>query len=108
MAAFPPPRSRPRRRRRARPSLPGGSRCRRCREHCRKCRRMWVKPSLKIAVAGLGTVGAGTLQLLERQAEKLAMRAGRRIVVAAVSARDRLRDRGADLSAARWYDDAAA
>ncbi|HYM73630.1 MAG TPA: homoserine dehydrogenase [Stellaceae bacterium] len=69
---------------------------------------MWVKPSLKIAVAGLGTVGAGTLQLLERQAEKLAMRAGRRIVVAAVSARDRLRDRGADLSAARWYDDAAA
>ncbi|MBO0739621.1 MAG: homoserine dehydrogenase [Alphaproteobacteria bacterium] len=63
---------------------------------------------LKIAVAGLGTVGAGTLQLLERQAELLAQRAGRRIVVAAVSARERRRDRGIDLSAVRWYEDAAA
>jgi homoserine dehydrogenase len=67
-----------------------------------------VKPPLKIAVAGLGTVGAGTLQLLERQAEILAQRAGRRIVVAAVSARDRRRDRGVELSAVRWYEDAAA
>ena len=38
----------------------------------------------------------------------LAERAGRRIVVAAVSARDRRRDRGVDLSAVRWYEDAAA
>ena len=67
-----------------------------------------VKPPLKIAVAGLGTVGAGTLQVLERQAELLAQRAGRRIVVAAVSARDRRRDRGVGLSAVRWYEDAAA
>ncbi len=67
-----------------------------------------MKPPLKIAVAGLGTVGAGTLQLLQRQAELLAGRAGRRIVVAAVSARDRRRDRGVELSAARWYEDAAA
>jgi homoserine dehydrogenase len=63
---------------------------------------------LKIAVAGLGTVGAGTLRLLDRQAELLAQRAGRRLVVAAVSARDRRRDRGVDLSAVRWYEDAAA
>jgi homoserine dehydrogenase len=67
-----------------------------------------VKPPLKIAVAGLGTVGAGILQLLDRQAELLAQRAGRRIVVAAVSSRDRRRDRGVDLSAVRWYEDAAA
>jgi homoserine dehydrogenase len=67
-----------------------------------------VKPPLKIAVAGLGTVGAGTLQLLERQADRLALRADRRIIVTAVSARDRRRDRGADLSAVRWYEDAAA
>jgi homoserine dehydrogenase len=67
-----------------------------------------VKPPLRIAVAGLGTVGAGTLQLLDRRAELLAQRAGRRIVVAAVSARDRRRDRGVDLSAVRWYEDAAA
>ncbi|HEX3953458.1 MAG TPA: homoserine dehydrogenase [Stellaceae bacterium] len=67
-----------------------------------------MKPALKIAVAGLGTVGAGTLQLLERQAELLATRAGRRILVTAVSARDRRRDRGVDLSAARWYEDPVA
>src|SRR3954464_9118888 len=67
-----------------------------------------MQPALKIAVAGLGTVGAATLQLLERQAEPVGLRAGRRIVVAAVSARDRRRDRGIDLSAVRWYEDAAA
>jgi homoserine dehydrogenase len=67
-----------------------------------------VKPPLKIAVAGLGTVGGGTLQLLQRQAELLALRGGRRLVVTAVSARDRRRDRGVDLSAVRWYEDAAA
>jgi homoserine dehydrogenase len=67
-----------------------------------------MTPALKIAVAGLGTVGAGTLQLLERQAELVATRAGRRIIVTAVSARDRRRDRGVDLSAARWYEDAVA
>jgi homoserine dehydrogenase len=63
---------------------------------------------LKIAVAGLGTVGAGTVQLLQRQADHLTLRAGRPLVVTAVSARDKSRDRGADLSAARWYDDAVA
>ena len=67
-----------------------------------------MKPPLKIAVAGLGTVGAGILKLLQDQAELLAERAGRRLVVSAVSARDRRRDRGVELSAVRWYEDAAA
>jgi homoserine dehydrogenase len=67
-----------------------------------------VKPPFKIAIAGLGTVGSGVLQLLDRQADLLTQRAGRRIVVAAVSARDRRRDRGVDLSPVRWYEDAAA
>jgi len=67
-----------------------------------------MKTPLKIAIAGLGTVGAGVVQLLDRQAELLATRAGRRLVVTAVSARDRRRDRGVDLSAVRWYEDAVA
>jgi len=67
-----------------------------------------VTPALKIAIAGLGTVGAGTLTLLERQAELVRVRAGRPIVVAAVSARDRHKDRGVDLSRVRWYDDPVA
>ncbi|HET7594420.1 MAG TPA: homoserine dehydrogenase [Stellaceae bacterium] len=63
---------------------------------------------LKIAVAGLGTVGAGTVQLLQRNADLLERRSGRRLVVAAVAARDKRRDRGVDLSAVRWYGDAVA
>jgi len=67
-----------------------------------------VKQPLRIAVAGLGTVGAGTLDLLHRNAELLQRRAGRRLLLAAVSARDRQRDRGVDLSGVRWFGDAAA
>src|SRR6267154_2543290 len=100
-------RFRPRRRRRMPAARPIASRFSCCHDDDRD-RTILVKPALKIAVAGLGTVGAGTLQLLARQAELLAVRAGRRIVVAAVSARDRRRDRGVDLSAVRWYEDAVA
>jgi len=67
-----------------------------------------LKPPLRIAIAGLGTVGAGTLQLLQRNAELVERRAGRRLVVSAVAARSRARDRGVDLGNARWFDDAAA
>ena len=59
---------------------------------------------LKIAVAGLGTVGAGLVRLLRQQAELLESRCSRRLEVTAVSARDRDRDRGVDLSQARWFD----
>jgi homoserine dehydrogenase len=65
-----------------------------------------VKP-LKIAIAGLGTVGAGLVKLLSDQAELVAARAGRPITVAAVSARDKSRERGITLAAdVAWYDDA--
>ena len=60
---------------------------------------------LKIAIAGLGTVGVGALELLEEQASLLTMRCGRSLQVTAVSARDRARDRGVDLSAYQWFDD---
>ena len=62
--------------------------------------------TLRIGVAGLGTVGVGTVRLLAEHADLLAQRCGRRLEVAAVSARERNRDRGVDVSAARWYDDA--
>jgi len=66
-----------------------------------------IRP-LSIGVAGLGTVGAGVLKLLTENAEVVAARAGRPVVVSAVSARDRTRDRGVPLSALRWYDDPVA
>src|SRR6185437_8911112 len=67
-----------------------------------------AKPPLRIAIAGLGTVGAGAVRLLRRNAELLAQRGGRELVIAAVSARDRGRDRGIELAGPRWFADAAA
>ncbi len=61
----------------------------------------------KVAVAGLGTVGAGTVDLIQRQERWLTSRVGRPIVVSAVSARDRTRNRPVDVSRYDWYDDAA-
>jgi homoserine dehydrogenase len=66
---------------------------------------MSAEHDLTIAVAGLGTVGAATVDILARQAEALAARSGRRPRVVAVSARDRARDRGIDLSGVTWFDD---
>lgn len=60
---------------------------------------------LKIAIAGLGTVGAGTVKLLAENADLLTRRCGRPLIVTAVSARDRRRERGIDLSRAVWFDD---
>jgi homoserine dehydrogenase len=67
-----------------------------------------VKPPLRIAIAGLGTVGAGTVKLLQQNAELLAARAGRQLLVTAVAARQRGRERGVDLEAMRWHADATA
>ena len=60
---------------------------------------------MRIAIAGLGTVGAGVLHLLERNAGLIAARAGQPVTVAAVSARDRTRDRGISLDGIQWVDD---
>jgi homoserine dehydrogenase len=67
-----------------------------------------VTQALRIGVAGLGTVGGGTLALLQAHGELIAERCGRPVLVSAVSARDRRKDRGLDLSAVRWFEDALA
>ncbi|OUJ06885.1 homoserine dehydrogenase [Acetobacter malorum] len=61
---------------------------------------------LRLGLAGLGTVGAGVIRLLNTNADLVTARAGRPLKVTAVSARDRTRDRGVDLSGMRWYDNA--
>jgi homoserine dehydrogenase len=68
---------------------------------------MTTRP-LAVALAGLGTVGAGVLTLLRQNADLITARAGRPIAVTAVSARDRSRDRGVSVAGMRWYDDAVA
>ncbi|MCB2051652.1 MAG: homoserine dehydrogenase, partial [Novosphingobium sp.] len=63
---------------------------------------------LRIALAGLGTVGAGLIRLLDANRDLIARRAGRDIRIVAVSARDRTKDRGVDLSRFAWEDDMTA
>ncbi|HYC24683.1 MAG TPA: homoserine dehydrogenase [Roseiarcus sp.] len=63
---------------------------------------------LRVGVAGLGVVGASLVRLLKRQSQGLTSRTGRPIVVVAVSARDRSRDRGVDLNGVTFFDDARA
>lgn len=63
---------------------------------------------LRVGIAGLGTVGAALVRLLEQKANAISARCGRAIVVAAVSARDRARDRGVDLARYEWFDDPVA
>lgn len=62
---------------------------------------------LRIALAGLGTVGAGVIRLLETNAALLRARSGRELRIVAVSARERHKDRGVDLSRFAWVDDMA-
>jgi homoserine dehydrogenase len=64
--------------------------------------------ALRVALAGLGTVGGGVVRLLDANRDLIARRAGRPIEVVAVSARDRTRDRGIDLSRFAWVDDTTA
>ena len=62
---------------------------------------------LRIAIAGLGTVGCGVLALLRDNAALLEQRTGRRIEVVAVSARDRGKERGIALDGLDWRDNAS-
>ncbi len=62
----------------------------------------------RLGIAGLGTVGIGVVKMVQTHGEMLGTKAGRPVEISAVSARDRSRDRGADLSAYAWEGDAVA
>ena len=59
---------------------------------------------LKIAVAGLGTIGGGTLRLLHQNAALLSRRCGRELKVTAVC--DLRQELAAEWPDIAWYDDA--
>ena len=63
---------------------------------------------LRLGIAGLGTVGVGVVRIVQKHADLLQARSGRRITISAVSARSRDKDRGVDLSAYAWEDDPVA
>ncbi len=64
--------------------------------------------SLRLGIAGLGTVGTGVLDILRTHGALVDMRSGRGVAVTGVSARSRAKDRGHDLSKLEWQDDPVA
>jgi len=65
-----------------------------------------MKP-VRIGLLGLGTVGCGTVQVLARNGDEIARRAGRGIAVVAAAVRDLARERECDLNGVRLTDDPA-
>lgn len=63
---------------------------------------------LRLGIAGLGNVGATLVKIVQRDGDALARKLGRKLTITAVSARNRLRDRGVDLSEYEWFDDPVA
>ena len=64
--------------------------------------------SLKVGVAGLGTVGAALIAQVARQHAALAARCGRSIEIVAVCARSRSKNRGIELKRMKWFADPVA
>jgi homoserine dehydrogenase len=60
--------------------------------------------ALKVGIAGLGTVGASLVRIIHSRADGLATTCGRPIEITAVTARDKSRDRGIDISGATWFE----
>ena len=58
---------------------------------------MSAKP-LRIGLAGLGTVGIGVVKIVQQHADLITKRTGRAVQITAVSARDKTKNRDADLS----------
>jgi homoserine dehydrogenase len=63
---------------------------------------------LRLGIAGLGTVGVGVVRIIRQQAALIEARTGRKIIISAVSARSKDKDRGVSLSDYAWEDDPVA
>lgn len=63
---------------------------------------------LRIAIAGLGNVGSGTVQLLTQNSDLLRKRSGRPLKITSISARDKNKDRGFSTDGMIWFNDPVA
>src|SRR3979411_3525320 len=63
---------------------------------------------IKVGIAGLGTVGAEVVRLIEQQGSTLSARSGRGVRVVAVTARSKTKKRDVDLRGIAWAKSALA
>jgi homoserine dehydrogenase len=64
-----------------------------------------MQQPLTLGIAGIGTVGASLLHLLDHHKDRLEERAGRQIRVGGVSARKKGKERGVAVGRIPWFDD---
>jgi homoserine dehydrogenase len=62
--------------------------------------------TLKVGIAGLGTVGKGVFKILEQNEKVITARTGKKLEVVAVSSRDKKKNRGLNVDKITWYEDA--
>ena len=62
------------------------------------------KNPFKIGIAGLGTVGTGIIDVYQKNIREINKKAGREIILMAVSAQNKNRDRGVVLTDFHWED----
>ncbi len=67
-----------------------------------------MSKDLRVGIAGLGTVGGGTVRLLLENADLLAARCGRPVTLAAVAERSNNRVPGLPMDGIAWHGDAMA
>lgn len=58
--------------------------------------------AFRLGIAGLGIVGSGVIKMIQHHPDMIAARAGRRVEIACVSARDPKKKRDVDCSAYEW------
>ena len=63
-----------------------------------------TKP-LRLGIAGLGTVGVGVIKIIQNKLSLLEARTGKQILISAVTAKSKTKDRGIDLSSYQWERD---
>ena len=63
-----------------------------------------TKP-LRLGIAGLGTVGVGVIKIIQNKLSLLESRTGKQILISAVTAKSKTKERGIDLSSYKWETD---
>ena len=63
-----------------------------------------TKP-LRLGIAGLGTVGVGVIKIIQEKLSTLEARTGKKIIISAVTARSKTKQRGIDLTPYQWEKD---